>query len=479
MRLRIRTSQFALRLQYAAVAACYALVATAQVPDVESIQRASAESTIPSAPGFLRVNYIGSPDAIVPTLAPLPTQPCPTQTSAVPTDSLFIDRTKLTGDWWGTRSELVENGVNLDASTTQYYQGVASGGFQQGFRYGARNDYFLNVDGEKAGFWRGFSISLHGETRYGQTPDLLTGALLPVNLMMVFPQPTGTVTALTAFKLSQYLSEDLLVYGGRLNMFDTFVQPLTEATGLNGFLNTSMMFNPVYGRTVPYSTYGVGFVYYQNRQHIFSVSVIDTNNTPTVSGFDTLFSNGATILAALNIPTRFYDRPGHHGVAGSYSTGRYSELQPTPYNDPILGPGYLFPKSTGSWSLTYNFDQAIWVSPNDSKKVWGVFGDLGLSDGNPNPDRFFATLGISGSSPIQGRVQDTFGIGYYYLAVSNVLKDAAPNLTPLKNEEGVELFYNIAVRQWFHITPDVQVIDPYKQRADTSFVAGVRAKIDF
>ena len=369
--------------------------------------------------------------------------------------------------------------MTLDASTTQYYQGVASGGFQQGFRYGARNDYFLNVDGEKAGFWRGFSISLHGETRYGQTPDLLTGALLPVNLMMVFPQPTGTVTALTAFKLSQYLSEDLLVYGGRLNMFDTFIQPLTEATGLNGFLNTSMMFNPVYGRTVPYSTYGAGFVYYQNHQHVFSVSVIDTNNTPTVSGFDTLFSNGATILGALNIPTRFFDRPGHQGVAGSYSTGRYSELQPTPYNDPILGPGYLFPKSTGSWSLTYNFDQAIWVSPNDPKKVWGVFGDLGLSDGNPNPDRFFATLGISGSSPIQGRVQDTFGIGYYYLAVSNVLKDAAPNLTPLKNEEGVELFYNIAVRQWFHITPDMQVIDPYKQRADTSFVAGVRAKIDF
>jgi carbohydrate-selective porin OprB len=207
----------------------------------------------------------------------------------------LIDRTKLTGDWWGTRSELIENGVNFDASTTQYYQGVASGGLQQGFRYGGRNDYFLNLDGEKAGLWRGFSVSLHGETRYGQTPDLLTGALLPVNLMMVFPQYTGTVTALTAFKVSQYLSEDLLVYGGRLNMFDTFVQPLTGAT----------------------------------------------------------------------------------------------------------------------------------------------------------------------------------------LAISNVLKDAAPNLSPLKNEEGVELFYNIAVNQWFHITPDVQVIDPYKQRADTSFVAGVRAKIDF
>ena len=391
MRSHRRLTQFALRLHLVAVVVCYAVVATAQVPDIESIPRAPSGSTTPATPDVLPVNYIGFPDAIVPTLTPLP--PRTNEVSSGQVDPSCADRTKLTGDWWGARSELIENGVKLDASTTQYYQGVASGGFQQGFRYGGRNDYFLNVDGEKAGLWRGFSVSLHGETRYGQTADLLTGALLPVNLMMVFPQATGTVTALTAFKVSQYLSEDLLVYGGRLNMFDTFVQPLTEATGLNGFLNTSMMFNPVYGRTVPYSTYGVGLVYYQNKQHVFSVSVIDTNNTPTVSGFDTLFSNGATIVGTLNIPTRFFDKPGHQGVGGTYSTGRYSELQPTPYNDPILGPGYLFPKSTGSWSLTYNFDQAIWVSPNDPKKVWGVFGDLGLSDGNPNPDRFFCDAG--------------------------------------------------------------------------------------
>jgi porin len=397
-----RIMQFALRLQLAAVIACFSVAATAQIPDRKSFELAQSEPDTTWTPEFLRTNDIGSPDANVPPLTPFRAQPLPNQTTSGQFDPRCIDRTKLTGDWWGVRSELIENGMSFDASTTQYYQGVASGGFQQGFRYGGRNDYFLNLDGEKGGLWRGFSVSLHGETRYGQTPDLLTGALLPVNLMMVFPQATGNITALTAVKVSQYLSENLLVYGGRLNMFDTFVQPLTGATGLNGFLNTSMMFNPVYGRTVPYSTNGVGFVYYQNQQHVFSVSVIDTNNTPTVSGFDTLFSNGATIVGTLNIPTRFFDRPGHQGVGGTYSTGRYSELQPTPYNDPILGPGSLFPKSTGSWSLTYNFDQALWVSPNDPKKVWGVFGDLGLSDGNPNPDRFFATLGQPDSRTVAG-----------------------------------------------------------------------------
>ena len=43
----------------------------------------------------------------------------------------------------------------------------------------------------------------------------------------------------------------------------------------------------------------------------------------------------------------------------------------------------------------------------------GVFGNLGLSDGEPYPIHWSAILGIGGSSPIPGRNQDTFGLAYY------------------------------------------------------------------
>ena len=138
MRSRRLLSQFALRLQFTAVLACFSVVATAQVPVNDSIQRAPSESATLSTPDVLPVNYIGFPDAIVPTLTPLP--PRTNEVSSGQIDPSCMDRTKLTGDWWGARSELIENGVNFDASTTQYYQGVASGGLQQGFRYGGRND---------------------------------------------------------------------------------------------------------------------------------------------------------------------------------------------------------------------------------------------------------------------------------------------------------------------------------------------------
>ena len=69
--------------------------------------------------------------------------------------------------------------------------------------------------------------------------------------------------------------------------------------------------------------------------------------------------------------------------------------------------------------------------------------------------------------------------GYFYVGVSDPLKNLAPNLFPLQNENGVELYYNVQATPWCQITPDLQVIDPFRQRAVSSLLFGLRAKIDF
>ena len=109
----------------------------------------------------------------------------------------------------------------------------------------------------------------------------------------------------------------------------------------------------------------------------------------------------------------------------------------------------------------------------------GVFGNFGISDGKPNPIRWSAILGIGGSSPISGRKHDTFGIGYYYLGYSDDFKDVAQVITPVRDERGLELFYNVGVTPWCHITPDLQIITPTLRHAETSLVLGLRMKIDF
>ena len=94
---------------------------------------------------------------------------------------------------------------------------------------------------------------------------------------------------------------------------------------------------------------------------------------------------------------------------------------------------------------------------------------------------------------IPGRDQDRFGIGYYYLKVSSELRDTFPPLVlrriGLDHEQGAELFYNVAITPWLHLTPDLQIIDSARNKApiisanrkpiDTAVVAGLRVKIDF
>jgi porin len=468
MSLQSRFTYSVARILLTVVVSTVAVMVLAQAPTDLTIPRAQS------------VPVTDVPDSHSSTVLPAIAEP---EAQALPQPSPLagplLERPKLTGDWFGTRSELAGHGITLDVSNTQFYQGVTSGGLEQEFRYGGRNDYFVNADCEKLGLWKGSFLTMHGETRYGQSANSLTGALMPVNLMLAVPQPNGSITALTGVKFTQFLSENSLVYAGKINTLDDFKQPLTGAGALTGFHNTAFMLNPVYARTVPYSTFGAGFAHLEDMEPVFAVSVFDTNNTPTVSGFDTLFDNGATIFAQVNLPTTYFDHPGHQGISGTYSSGTYTDLSPCAYLDPLEGLVIVSTPKTGSWCLAYNFDQALYVSPEAPKRKWGVFGTLGIADNNPSAINWFASAGISGASLIHTRQRDTFGIGYYYVGVSEPLKELAPRLLPLKDEQGVELYYNVAVTAWCQITPDLQVIAPFRERADASLLFGLRAKIDF
>jgi len=408
-----------------------------------------------------------------------PSEEAPADSPETPFGGPFGERAKFTGDWLGLRSLLRDGGVTFDFSTTQFYQGVTAGGLDRGFQYGGRNDYFLNIDAEKLGLARGTSVALHAESRYGETANSIAGSLAGPNLMLAFPLSTGWETALTGVTFARQLTDDLQVYAGKLNTLDGYQQPLTGADNLSGFQNTAMLYNPVFARTIPYSTFGAGFDWTLGENSSASVIVYDTNDTPTVSGFDTFFNNGATIYVEWNRATDFFDRPGNQGISGTYSTGSYTDLAPTAYLDPIVGPVIVVGEQSGSWSLAYNFDQALYVSPEEPERVWGVFGSFGIADENPSPVRWFASAGIGGSAGIAGRTADSFGIAYYYLGVSDPLKNLAPLLLPLGDEQGVEIYYNVAVNPWFQVSPDLQVIRPFRGQAETSLLVGLRAKIDF
>ncbi|HMJ67051.1 MAG TPA: carbohydrate porin, partial [Candidatus Binatia bacterium] len=384
------------------------------------------------------------------------------------------------GDWGGLREQLRDHGLTFDISTTTFYQGIASGGLDRGSEFGGRNDYWLNVDGQKAGLWPGLFVTLRGETVYGDSVNAATGAIVPVNIGRAHPHVSDDETALTAIKFTQALSEKFVVYAGKINTLDNVQQPFMPERGKEvGFMNAAFVWNPILGRTMNYATLGAGAAFLANGQPVATLTVYDTHDATTTTGFDNLFDNGAVINSSLSLPTKFFDMPGHHTLMGAYSSGRYDIVDPQSLNQIPQGlPPRTIPER-GSWWLTYSFDQALWVDRKDQTRSWGVFGNFGISDGKPNPIHRSAIFGIGGSSPIPGRNRDTFGLGYYYLGFSGDFKGVARAITPVRDERGLELFYDAAVTPWCHITPDLQVITPILGRADTSVVLGLRMKIDF
>ena len=108
----------------------------------------------------------------------------------------------------------------------------------------------------------------------------------------------------------------------------------------------------------------------------------------------------------------------------------------------------------------------------------------GLSDGNPNPIRWNATIGLGAGGLIPGRDRDTLGLGYFHMGISDDFKQllsgpSAPPGLAQRDEQGIELYYNAAITPWCHLSADLQIVTPSTKALDTSVLVGGRLKIDF
>jgi porin len=426
------------------------------------------------------------------------TSPLPSQTenllappSSNPYSGDLFTRRYLTGDWNGRRSQLAERGVTMDFFASQFYQGVTSGGLSREFEYGGKLDYLLNLDGQKLGLWQGLSMNAHVETRYGTNTNPNSGTLLPTNSSMVFPftsEQTGVW--LTALRLNQALSQNFLVFAGKLNGIDSYALRYTPGVdsnlpGLGGFQNMGLVFNAIASRGVPYSGAGAGAVYLFGEGSSLGFSVLDPEERSD-RGLDNLFRTGVTMAGDLVLRGKPFGLPNIVNLGGVYTTADFTSLDRSVYLDLLrigqlqaaLGNGNL-PRESGSWALYASGYQSLWQSDSDPKANWGVFGGVGLADGNPNPIRYYASVGVGGRSMLSCRPLDSFGLGYFYLGLSDQVKELTRNVRPLRDEYGVELFYNVAVTPWCRLTPNFQVVRPSSTGVDTVLIGGLRLQLIF
>jgi porin len=414
--------------------------------------------------------------------------------SAISYSGDFRSRSTLTGDWGGARNDLAAKGVTFDINMTQVGIGIISGGKDTGWEYGGRGNLMLSIDTKKLGLWPGGFLMVEVEGNFGGDVNFDTGALMPVNSSQFFPMPGSDELDIPAVTFTQFFSEYAGVFIGKLDTTSGDANEFAHGKGDTQFFNLALNFNPVALLAGPYSTLGGGVTVLPTKDPgaaIISLSVISSDGEADSFGFNTLFKGDTTYAAEGRVKTDFFGLTGHQLVGGMYSTKNFASLN---QNLRFIIANRTIKMKDSSWCLYYNFDQYIYEPKKGSGRGIGIFGRLGISDGNPNPVHNFYSVGIGGKGVISSRPLDGFGLGYYFVDVSNP-KFTGPLTTRefLRNEYGVEAYYNVAITPWMKLTPDVQVIRPAQKKqivgqdiltaglkdVDTATVIGLRLQLIF
>lgn len=399
-----------------------------------------------------------------------------TQTKA---ETSLWTRDRLGGDLFGARPALADHGLDLRLETTGFYQGLAGGDGSHDMEFSGRTDLFLALDGHKAGLWPGLFVNIHGGYRYGDLPAK-GGTLSPTNGAMISPASSGDVFALTNVVITQALSESLLVNIGKFDTIDLADRTFLGGRGVEDFMNLSFVAPPIAGRTVPASTLGAIVSVLDKGKPVFNIGVLDSRSPSTSSGLDGLSSGEITFLADYTFRAKLNGLDGTHTIGATFSTIDARSIDASDYVTPPAG-GVPAPVTEGdSWQINYIFEQFLCQHADDPAKGWGVFGLLGVSDGNPNPISFSAALGLGAKGVCDARPNDNFGAGIFYNGVSDGLKDTlALADIPVDDEYGMEIYYDAAVTPWFRLGADLQVANPVLERKGTAVTLGLRCRLIF
>jgi porin len=383
----------------------------------------------------------------------------------------WLARGELTGNWGGLRESLESKaGTTLEIGLTQFFDWAPEGDEERGYDYGGKLDIKSKTS---LGRWvKNASVAAHVELRYGDTPLFAAGTLIPASAALIFPDREGTHAKLSNLTYSQLFGGRYVLQAGRFDALDLYsAHPFTGGEGVDRFMNLSFVAPPVSARTIPPVFEGALFSVLRGATPALTIGVIES----TEEGF---FENGATFFWSISPPLKFSDKPGGITFGGEVSSFEGTSLDQSPFALLPESPIALRTEQS-AWTFNVTLDQFLGMHPSDPTRGWGIFGMFTVADGNPSILDLQTFAGLGGAAPFRHRSRDTWGVGYFFNAVSDDLEDTLEPLIRTRDEQGLEVFYSWAPVGWSRVTTDLQVIDPFLARADTRAFFAIRWKVIF
>lgn len=387
----------------------------------------------------------------------------------------------LLGDWRSRRNQMAEQGIIIEAGFTGVAQTNTRGGQNTSDTNssGGSLDYWLMFDTERMGYWPGGLWTLHGETIFGQNVFRHVQSVMPVNHDALLPRPDAGLTTLSELYLTQHFGSDLIVTCGKIDPLNIADKNLFANDEKRQFMSTALTGNPVLFPLAQYTALAVAVEYKPSMFTSVSLFILDNNATVTKSGFDSAFESpqGTTLGAELSLKVEPCGYEGTQRFGYAYSNKEFDRL------DPDFRVNLPDDAGTGTkkddYVFWYNFDQYIFTEKDDPTQGIGLFGRYGHSTGNANVLDEFYSFGIGGKGVVEGRDDDTFGLGYYYVGIS----DDFPSANNLSHEEGIEIYYAAQMTKSIQVTQALQWIkDPGAGGTDSNgnaVILGLRVQMDF
>jgi porin len=327
------------------------------------------------------------------------------------------------------------------------------------------------------GLWEGGKIKVHAvDWQSGQNVIADAAGLAPVNANLVSPLPEPSF-ALTHLLYEHELGGGLAAVVGRNNTLDFWETLYPDyGRGVDGFMNLSIPMPMNATPSMPFITNIAAIMKAGERGLQAAFAVMESQESPTTVGLD--FPNGVTLVGIARKNTAFGGLPGTHTVLATYATGEYTSFDTSDWV--IIPPGGVTPaQQTGTWMVQYLAEQRLWADPCNDRRYTKLFGRVGVSDEETSPFGVTASVSLEAFGPMDCRPNDRMGIGYFYNGLNSDFKSLFVFANPLEDVHGGEVYYNAEITPWFHLTGDLQVINPGPEALDTAVVLGLRGKIDF
>ena len=399
----------------------------------------------------------------------------------------LLARKNLTGKWGGLRPKLSEKGILFKASYTSFFQGMVSGDGNNDSEYGSNLGITTIFNGEKLGLWKGFFAIARMEYNIGHSVNRRGGTALPVNTALAYPGIEGADRWDMNIYFIQFLSKTDKIVIGKINNIDLGnFSTFSGGLGVRNFQHNAFV-APPNAITVPY-VFGA-FYMSSNEKRDLIFAVYDANSRVNKMGVKDLFTDGVTFFATADLITHFFNKNGKQGLTGVLSTKQVRNLNDLDNFFPPIG--NTISEKSNRWSLAYFFEQTLYQNEENRKQHFGLFGQIGTTDGKGSFTNFFYQIGLGGQSLFKKRPLDHWGVAYFNYTFSDGLRDySLPEIPGVfsglqtgKGESGLEAFYEVQITKWISLGIDYQYLSSGIEKAfgnensNVSFL-GFRSKIN-